>query len=187
MLIKDEILAGILAEEITGDASKVEALTKENLATIKEIYSVVILVERDEDKKIQSIEGLEHCVNLKQLHLVDHLIRDLSPIKNLDKLEIINLRRNRIPDIAAMENKKTCVELVIAHNRVKNLTPLKELTGIERLYIQENPIESLPTDFLTGMNLEAFSCWNTNNEIVEAAKKMTGVSVYYDNPRKQIG
>jgi Leucine-rich repeat (LRR) protein len=72
-------------------------------------------------KDIQSLEGLQYAVNLKELSLrSNNYIKDLGPLSNLHNLK----------------------KLFIGGNQIKDLTPLQE-TDLTHLDISDNPLQNI--------------------------------------------
>lgn len=166
VVFEDEILAMLLAETISGNPNNLDCLTEENLAKVEILSSVTI--ERKAEDKIQSLRGLENCINLRQLHLIDHNIKEIGALYDINKLEIVNLRKNQIECIYPLVEKTTIKTLVLGQNNIKDVSILATLTGLERLYIQENPIENESLLFLNNLpSLQEVGLWETNELILD--------------------
>jgi Leucine-rich repeat (LRR) protein len=178
---EDKNLAKLVAEEICGQPN-LDVLTEENLATITEIFAVVMLIPRPEEEKIRSLKGLEHCTNLRQLHLIDHNITDLSPLQDLSNLEVVVLRSNKISSIEALAGKETIRTLVVGQNELKDVSPAKSLTGLKQLLVQENPLEHKSLLFVNELpELRELCFWETNEAIIkEVGKYRENIRLYFD-------
>ena len=73
------------------------------------------------DRRIASIQGLEHATNLIALDLGKNAIVDISPLSGLTQLQILFLDNNQIVDVS----------------------PLKDLAQLDLLFLTGNPISSL--------------------------------------------
>ena len=88
---------------------------------------------------IRSLEGLEGLKKLKYLSLnyydggVNKL--DLTPLKNLTKLESLGLASNRIDDISPLGNLVNLEWLGLSETGTENLKPLLKLKNLKRLVI----------------------------------------------------
>lgn len=182
VVLEDVNFSRLLAEEISGDPNNLDCLTKSNLANIKELYSTTMLIERKEEDKIKSIRGIEWCINLRQLHLIDHAIKDIGCLYDLEHFEVVNLRKNDISDIYPIVEKTTIKTLVIAQNKVEDVAILQTLKGLESLYIQENPIKNKSILFLNELkNLRKLCVWETNDSIIKEVNHFNkSITIYAD-------
>jgi len=88
---------------------------------------------------IQNLSGLECAVNLVTIHLGLNRVSDLSPLKTLKNLVVLDLHRNqRISDKTPLKNLKKLVWLSIRGNYISDLSPLSALTNLTFLYIGYN-------------------------------------------------
>lgn len=162
VVFEDVNLAKLVAIEICGQPD-LEVLTKEKLAAVESIFSTVSFAKRPEEDKIRSLKGLEHCTNLKQLHLIDHNISDLSPLEHLDHLEVVVLRSNRIQSIEVFNGKETIKTLVVGQNEIEDISVVQTLTGLKQLFVQENPLKHDSLLFINELPaLREFCFWETN-------------------------
>ena len=61
---------------------------------LERLYDLVV-----PESNIEDLQGLEHAVNLRFLHLSRSWIVDLTPLANLVSLEVLKLYANDIVDI----------------------------------------------------------------------------------------
>ena len=108
---------------------------------------------------IQDLTGLEFAVNLEELHLAHNQISDISPLKALTKLIVLDLHQNfKIADISALSPLTNLTHLSLWGNRVRNVTPLGGLTNLTYLSLEHNrvfdisPLSALTN--LTGLDIE---------------------------------
>ena len=90
---------------------------------------------------VSNLEFVTAWPRLRRLIVVDSRtpITDLSPLKELDDLEYVELFMQGITDISALAGKIHLKDLNLAHNDIKDLTPLHSCTGLQRLWINGNP------------------------------------------------
>lgn len=87
-------------------------------------------------KKIKSIKGAEKLTNLKSLHLTRQSISDVTALKDLTKLERLDLSINyEIKDISPLENLINLKHLDLLSTQIKNIDKLSGLTNLEYLNI----------------------------------------------------
>jgi hypothetical protein len=104
-------------------------------------------------KRIEKIEGLELCTNLKVLYLYDNCI---SKIENLDfttNLQYLQLQNNNIKEIPPMPFP-ALIKLYIDENNVEYLTGLERCTRLEELRIARQRSQKISFD---PRSLAAFS------------------------------
>ena len=98
---------------------------------------------------------LEHCelheippeltelTGLRQLHLFNNKISDLSPLTNLKQLTRLHLSGNKISDLSLLAKLKQLTTLDLRGNKISDLSPLTKLNQITELYLSDNPISDL--------------------------------------------
>ncbi len=93
--------------------------------------------QRDDkdDVKIQNIAGLEAFVNLEELILPFHRIRDIRPLAGLKKLKRLSLANNAVEDIKALSGLAELTYLDLYNNRLSSVKPLSKLKNLEYLDI----------------------------------------------------
>ncbi|MEA1992799.1 MAG: hypothetical protein U9N35_00160 [Euryarchaeota archaeon] len=91
--IPDEELEDAIRSEI---GRSIGPIYKSDLKKVLELD----LEEFVPGKRIENLEGLQHCTHLMELSLSHNHASDLSPLKNLTKLEMLDLGGNKITDIS---------------------------------------------------------------------------------------
>ncbi len=128
---------------------------------------------------IQDLTGLEFAVNLEELHLAHNQISDVSPLKALTKLIVLDLHQNfKIANISALRTLTNLTHLSLWGNRVRNVAPLGGLTNLTYLSLEHNrvfdiaPLSNLTN--LVGLDIET-------NRIFDLSpiKALTGLT-YFD-------
>lgn len=98
-----------------------------------------------EGYQVENLTGLENCVSLRELNLIDGQITVLAPIQHLTKLETLWLNGNTITD----------------------LTPLQHLTSIQHLGLDacansrkpQDPNQTGPPCGFPESRLSSLSAW----------------------------
>jgi hypothetical protein len=115
--------------------------------------------------KLTNIDVISNLTNLKELEMYSTLLDwytditpDITPIKNLSKLEILNLGKNNIKDISALKGLKNLKKLSLEQNKIIDITPLKDLNNLEEVDLvaatpDKNNIEML-RKFLPSCTIE---------------------------------
>lgn len=93
---------------------------------------------------LKNLDGIEQFINLETLQSYFGKIRDLSPLKNLLKLQKLNLSWNEINgDISALKDLVNLLELSLSSSNVEDLSPLLNLKKLETLSLSENKIKDV--------------------------------------------
>jgi len=91
-------------------------------------------------KQISSLSGIEHFLNLKQLHCPNNEIEYIDLSANIN-LEILNCGGNDIEEVSLVNNTKL-THLVVRENKLSNLSLLTN-RRIKQLSCERNNIQSL--------------------------------------------
>lgn len=103
-----------------------------------------IQVDSDKGKTLEDISCLKYAENLKTCYLNNTNISDLTPIadlKNLKKLYIYD--DEKIADISALKNLTQLAILNISGTKVTDITSLATLKNLERLDISKTDITNI--------------------------------------------
>ena len=115
---------------------------------------------------VRNITGLEYAINLSELHLGKNQISDLSalkgltkltvldinrndllsdvtPLKDLTKLTWLSLRGNQILDISPLKDLMELTYLHLGYNKIPDMSPVKDLTKLTFLNLDENKISDI--------------------------------------------
>jgi internalin A len=128
--------------------------------------------------EIKDITGLEYCVNLQDLDLMNNQITDLSSLSGLTSLQTLNLRNNQITDLSPLSGLTGLQELNLWSNQITDLSPLSGLTGLQELILVSNQITDLsPLSGLTG--LQELSLWSNQITDLSPLSGLTGLQELY--------
>lgn len=140
--IEDKDLALAITDEL--GLPKGQQLTLEDMQNLKRVYAnLATTTDKTYHYKIgefsiTSLNGLEYATNLEELWLHGNAIADLTPIRNFNKLTVINLNHVKplanIDTLATVTNLKT---LYLSNTKVSDLTPLVNLTQFSLIYIDD--------------------------------------------------
>lgn len=124
------VLEKALSKEVGADITQADMATLESL----EAFEV----------GIKDLTGLEFATNLKVMSFGLNQISDISPLKGLKKLTLLDLHRNRnIVNISPLKDLLNLTWLSLRGNRIVDMTPLKDLTNLTYLHIGYNRISNL--------------------------------------------
>lgn len=147
--------------------------------------------DKDYENKItvKSIKGLEKAVNLKMLTFSSSdipeagdirysasSISDLTPLKDLKKLEFLRLSHNNIEDVTPLKDLTNLKHLYISHNRIADVSSLGKLTNLVDFDISINYI----ADVSVAKNYNKLTMFNAiRNKItdISALKDITGLLI----------
>ncbi|WHY61520.1 leucine-rich repeat domain-containing protein [Cytobacillus firmus] len=134
-------LASPLGEKVTISDSNLEAAIKEELGLDRELHTSDM--ERltalfAPGMEIESLDGLEHAVNLDHLVIYDNNIEDLAPLKSLTKLIILDIGDNPVSDSSIFKNLTKLANLDLSYTEFEDFTFLKELLGLQAVYLYGN-------------------------------------------------
>ena len=98
---------------------------------MQRLWDLVVL-----ESDIASLQGLEHAINLRFLHLSNSRIVDLTPLGPLASLEVLKLYNNEISDITPLANLTKLKELNLSGNQIADYSPIEELSGVDFGYCE---------------------------------------------------
>lgn len=132
-----------------------------NGALTKEIMEQIQIIVIKEDKGITSLAGLEQAKNIEGIWIQNNNIKDLSPLRGLNKLNSLVLSNNNIESINTLKDLSELQVLYINDNKITDMSPLKELNKLETLVISNNNISDISA--LEGKTeLRAFESYDNN-------------------------
>lgn len=146
-LITDEaLLQGIIATLESMGESVNDELTKEDLAKIETLKLLSPDIQKisyytnDEqyvktDKYVESLDGIEYLINIKELFLQNNNIVEIDNLENLTKLEILDISYNQVRDIHALSNLNNLEYLYAVGNDYTDISVINKLPRLTRLWI----------------------------------------------------
>lgn len=110
-------------------------------------------------KYLNSINGIEKFINLRELDISYNYISDASPLAKLKKLSTLNISANILSDATALGNITSLKTLYISSNNITDINALNQLSKLTILDISNNPLSNLD-----GFNsLKALKSLNVSN------------------------
>lgn len=139
--IKDFGLYRALKEVVVGDWITDEALLAVTDLSWDEYRAEV---GPEHWQPIDDLRGIEHCVNLRGLHLDGNHIRSLLPLAGLDRLTELWLVDNDVSNLKPLAGLTALTTLVLDMNRrLVNVAPLAGLNRLEYLNIADTSVKDL--------------------------------------------
>ncbi len=148
--------------------------------------------------KLNNIEPIGEFKNLKVLKL-GTTVKTLAPLKNLKKLEELDVTGNNLVDISAVNGMTSIKSIIIHGSLLEEVVLSKNLVNLEYLRIIDSKLKKLP-DFSAFKNMGRISIVRSNitsvegihglNKLTElsliANEKLTSVSSLKDLPMLKI-
>eukprot|EP00004_Rigifila_ramosa_P010289 TRINITY_DN2211_c0_g1_i1.p1 TRINITY_DN2211_c0_g1~~TRINITY_DN2211_c0_g1_i1.p1 ORF type:complete len:317 (+),score=96.75 TRINITY_DN2211_c0_g1_i1:118-1068(+) len=96
------------------------------------------------DNKIESLEGVQHCVSLTSLDVSFNGVREISHVETLTSLRELYLCNNKITVISAALLPLVNLRLLeLGANRIREIEGLSSLVNLEELWLGKNKITEL--------------------------------------------
>ncbi|MEA1993123.1 MAG: leucine-rich repeat domain-containing protein [Euryarchaeota archaeon] len=161
--IPDETLEAILRGEIGKPKGPIY---KDDLKVVTRIAAT--------EQGIQSLEGLQYCVNLRGADLRWNEISYIPDLSTLDELEYLQLDGNLISDISGLLSLGNIKALHIGGNGITDISPLANLTTLERLEIGGSEISDI-SPLANLINLEELWLFDNNISDLSPITNLTNV------------
>ncbi|MGG7142120.1 NPCBM/NEW2 domain-containing protein [Clostridium nigeriense] len=117
------------------DIQKALGISRE--ITLGDMYSLKSLTCTS--RRVKSLNGLEYAKNLEELNIEQNEVRDLSPLKNLEKLKTLNAKLQIIEaGMAEIENNRVILEERIVSRDGEVLNPKEISINSEKVDLENN-------------------------------------------------
>lgn len=102
--------------------------------------------------EVRDLTGLEYAKNLRMLTISSHDVdqsyapnafKDVSPLKDLKKLEFLRLSHNAIEDVEPLSHISSLRKLYLSHNQIQDISSLTKLVDLKELDLARNKIENM--------------------------------------------
>lgn len=138
-----------------------------------------------------SLEGLQYATNLETLEMGATLnlepgaffgdIVDISVLRNLKKLKVVNLSHNRIEDITPLADLENVTDMQLVYNHIRDFSPLKgknyESFGSKGQFVMLDPIMVSDQDRTGHLKVQ---CLDINGQVVPLkAGKLIAEPVFF--------
>ena len=150
-----------------------------DISKLSTLINLEYLTIAHNHKPITDITFLQNLPNLKHLDLRGWnrpALKEVSPIKDLDNLEYLNLGGNLITDISPLSNLVNLVHLNLNGNGdLSNISPLENLSKLTKLYLYSNSIVDItPLSKLT--NLQDIKLYSNQITDISPLVENAGIS-----------
>ncbi|OOR28268.1 leucine-rich repeat domain-containing protein [Bacillus cereus] len=139
-VILDKHLQEHINKENLGRENLNAPITKEDLLQIK---TLEILKEKEKEKEIKDVTGLEYMTNLENLILEGVGLKNIEFISNLKQLNNVNVSHNQIEDITPLSSLKNLQWLNLADNHIKDVTVIGSMLDLLSLNLAGNEIRDV--------------------------------------------
>jgi len=92
------------------------------------------------NNRISDISVLKNLIKLEKLDIMYQHISDISVLKNFQKLKSLNAYNNKISDISVLQNLKELKYLNLGENKISDISVLQNLNKLENIDISDNLI-----------------------------------------------
>ncbi len=163
----------------------------EKLTRLKELWlgsSSMLAPVAYNQNKISDVSALKDMSDMEVLDLQELDIKDIDALKEMRKLKKLLLRGNEASDLASLQNLAELEYLDISGNNVQDINPLAEMTKLEYLYLRDNKIEDI--DPLSNLKaLKELDMGNNSICSIEALAGMTRLKklVLQENKVEEVG
>ncbi len=96
------------------------------------------MIARVDVGRINSLVGLEYCINLTVLKSNSGNISSLEPLRGMKRLEELWLMYNRVSDLEPLSGCVALQKMILTQNRILDISPLRNLKNLQSLDIDEN-------------------------------------------------
>jgi len=163
-------------------AKEVANITKVDCDGVGDItgieYFVSIKTISFYNSQINNIDGIAKLYNVSALIIRGGEIENLNAIKNLSKLETININA-ALKDISALEDKQYLTSAFFASNKIENASAFSRLSSIQMIELQNNPtLTTLGAQFTAPKltNINVGSCGLTSLNELSGLPELTSIT-----------
>ncbi|ARW34811.1 MucBP domain-containing protein [Lactiplantibacillus plantarum] len=189
-LLQQEVLSQLRKQNPDRTWNSAADITKVDMLLLTTYYGKDTYID---GKTSYSLEGLQYATNLTTVWLNNNLnapsgsyysdVTDISPLANLQKLQVVNIQQNRITDISPLDNLKNLTEVDAAYNHISDFSPLKGFKNLKGTF--SNQFITLPPAYISADNniaTLAIDCYLPDGSKVQLKPNNgVGETVFYKN------
>ena len=102
----------------------------------------------EQNRRVFSLEGIQHLSGLRSLRLGSFEGNDLGPLANLTNLGSLSLGQGvwdggGIEDVTPLENLTNMTHLKLYRNKISDIRPLEKMTNLDLLDLHNNQVTTL--------------------------------------------
>ncbi len=125
---------------------------------------------------VTNLKPITKLVGLKELNISNTQINDISPLRNLSVLEVLNAENTVIENLKPLQYTDKIKSLLLSNTNVTDLSSIYEKTGLEILDISNTKITSL----------SSISKANNLIELKARGLEVSDIQPIVDNPKLEI-
>jgi len=128
-------------------------------------------------EKIRTLSPTSELSELKELNCSNTLISNLFPIRNLNRLEILDFSNTPVDDLSPLNYSTTLKELNCSFTLIDNLSPIEGLVNLEML--ECNGIKITDLNFTEKLHkLKTLDCSETKILDLSPLKHLTAIETF---------
>lgn len=138
------------------EAAVRETIGKEEGTLIQKDIDTLQVLDAS-NRNIESLEGIEHLIELRELNLENNFVKSVTPLKANTKLDDLNLRNNEITSLEEINFQDIIYlnirKLSLRHNvkrdeegegtRLSDISLLRQMASLRKLNLRDNHIDDL--------------------------------------------
>ncbi|MDO5097954.1 MAG: HtaA domain-containing protein [Corynebacterium sp.] len=93
-----------------------------------------------EDKKVRSLDGLQHAHRLSRVILAEQRVTDLSPLRDLTKIKELDVSGNGLTSISDIGHQPELLNLKANNNKLIDIDQILYLPALTRLELSNNKL-----------------------------------------------
>lgn len=182
VIFPDPVLNSIIRAQIGKPAGDIYESDLTTIATISNNWP------SSAASKIANLEGVQYCVNLKSLEIINNNVSDVSMLASLTHLQDLNIWSNNVSDISPIQNLTNIKKLYLDYDPIpkSNWAFLKNWTWLEELGMGGMGLTNSDITFLSNFsNLTWLQIFNNSNiDDLSPIASLTNLEVLLINGNK---
>ena len=134
------LLSGDLSSSFTR-LSRLKTLRIGGSGSISDPVTGLLLI--NDFWNLKNITPLKELQQLNTLDLRSNKLSDISPLKELQQLNTLDLRYNKLSDISPLKELQQLNTLYLSDNNLSDISPLKELQQLNTLDLRSNKLSDI--------------------------------------------
>jgi len=125
------------------DLIDVRTISMLSQTTIQELEKLMIIDELDisDNPSLTDLNAISKLSNLRKLNISGTQIRDLGPVRNLTRLEVLDCSNSLVQDISPLQYAINLKELYASQTRIRDLAVFKGLRELTRVDLSYTPLQ----------------------------------------------
>ena len=128
--------------------------------------------------KISNLRGLHYAYRLNNLNLLNHGIKNLSPLIGLENITSVTLGGNEVHDFSPLAHLTTLTSLILDNNQIDDVSPLSHLINLRTLRLSRNQITDI-SGVETLINVTSLSLFDNRITDVSPLKNLVNLRTLF--------